>query len=311
MRAYVASPDHPGGYTLTEAPDPVPRPHQALVRVEAFSLNRGEIGHIAGLPPGTVLGWDVAGTVIEAASDGSGPPAGAPVFGCSHDRGAWAERVAVDTRSLAVRPDGASVAAGSTLGIAGLTALYALRHGGSLLGRTVIVTGAAGGVGRLAVQLAHASGAHVVAVVGSDPARAEAVTSLGLDRVTVEVGLSPEGRPAHLILESVGGDSLSAALARVTVGGVVVTYGRSSAQPGSVAPDWFFRNATLRGLSVPHDLAAEDSQPTALEILGAEVAAGRLDPGISLERDWTELAEAIEALMGRRVAGKAVLRIPS
>ena len=98
-------------------------------------------------------------------------------------------------------------------------------------------------------------------------------------------------------------------MTRVSVGGVIVTYGRSSGTPGSVPPDWFFRNAVLRGLSVPHDLAADDGQPTALETLGAEVAAGRLDPGVSLELDWTDLADAIASLMDRKVAGKAVLRV--
>jgi NADPH:quinone reductase-like Zn-dependent oxidoreductase len=309
MRAYVARPDHPGGFALEEVADPVPSPTQALVRVEAFSLNRGEIGHIAGLPPGTVLGWDVAGTVVDAAADGSGPAPGRAVYGCSFDRGAWAELAAVSTASLAVLPDGADMAAGSTLGIAGLTAIFAIRRGGSLLGRTVIVTGAAGGVGRLAVQLAHHAGADVIAVVGPDPARAAAVADLGLPRVTVEVGLADQGPPAHLILESAGGDSLSAAMRRVATDGVIVTYGRSSGIPGSIPPDWFFKNAELRGLSVAYDNALDQRAPTGLEVLGALVADGRLDPGISVTRPWTELGPAIDALLGRRVAGKAVLTV--
>lgn len=309
MRAYVARPDQPGGFALEEVADPVPSPTQAVIDVAAFSLNRGEVGHIAVLPPGTVLGWDVAGTVVEAAADGSGPPVGAPVYGCSFERGAWAELAAVSTASLAVLPAGADMAAGSTLGIAGLTAIFAIRRGGSLLGRTVIVTGAAGGVGRLAVQLAHHGGADVIAVVGPDPARAEAVTGLGLPRVTLEVGLADQGPPAHLVLESAGGDSLSAAMRRVAEGGVIVTYGRSSGVPGSIPPDWFFKNATLHGLSVAYDNAGDQRSPTGLEVLGAMVADGRLDPGISVRRPWTELGPAIEALMDRQVSGKAVLTI--
>jgi NADPH:quinone reductase-like Zn-dependent oxidoreductase len=307
--AYIADPDAPGGFARRPVAEPDPGPGQALVAVAAFSLNRGEVGHITGLPAGTVLGWDLAGTVVRPAADGTGPAEGTPVFGCSFTRGSWAEQAAVDTTSLARLPETVSVSAGSTLGIAGLTAIYALRRTGSLLGRTVLVTGAAGGVGRLAVQLAAASGADVIAVVGDDPARAEAVAELGLPRVTIERGLAPIGPLAHLILESVGGGSLSAAMTRVAPGGVIVTYGRSAGTPGSVPPDWFFRNATLTGLSVAHDLAADEHDPKALEILGALVADGRLDPGISLELGWDHLDQAIGDLTGRRVAGKAVLRV--
>jgi NADPH2:quinone reductase len=307
MLAYVADRTAPAGYARRPVPDPVPRPDQALVAVRAFSLNRGEIGHIGGLPPGTVLGWDVAGTVLRAAADGSGPAVGSPVFGCTFDRGSWAEQVAVSTASLAVLPDGVSMAAGSTLGVAGLTAIFALRRGGSLLGRTVIVTGAAGGVGRLALQMATASGAEVIAVVGDDPARAEAVDELELAGVTCVRGLSGDGAPAHLILESAGGDSLSAAMTRVSPGGVIITYGRSQGTPGSVPADWFFKNATLTGLSVAHDLALDHRRPSALQILGDLVADGRLHPGVSLELGWNALGDAVAALMDRRVAGKAVL----
>jgi len=113
--------------------------------------------------------------------------------------------VGVPVNTIAVAPDGLTDAQGSTLAVAGLTALYSLRRAGSILGRTVIVTGAAGGVGRIAVQLAVRSGARVIGVVGDDPSRADAVLGLGLDGVTIERGLAPTGPLAHLILESVGG----------------------------------------------------------------------------------------------------------
>jgi len=307
--AYVAEPQAPGGYQRREVPEPEPLDHQAVVEVEAFSLNRGEIGHIALLPPGTVLGWDLAGTVVRAAADGTGPAVGAAVYGCSFTRGAWAERVAVAADSLALRPEGAAVTDVATLGIAGLTALYALRHGGPLLGRTVLVTGAAGGVGRLAVQLAHRAGASVLAVVGQGPGRDLAVTGLGLERVTLERGLEARGTRAHLVLESVGGASMTAAFTRVAEGGTIVSYGRSAGEPATLPADWFFTNATLHGLSVAYEHALDRTAPSALQILGDLVGARRLDAGVSLQADWAELPGAIEALMERRVAGKAVLTL--
>jgi NADPH:quinone reductase-like Zn-dependent oxidoreductase len=173
----------------------------------------------------------------------------------------------------------------------------------------VIVTGAAGGVGRLAIQLATMSGADVIAIVGADPSRTRTVTELGIPGLSVEQGLAPSGVPAHLILESVGGSSLSAAFTRVAQGGAIVTYGRSSGDPGAVPPDWFFTNASLHGLSFSHHRGADATSPTGLEILGRLVAEGRLDTGISWQRSWDEADSAIEALRERRVLGKAVLNV--
>jgi NADPH:quinone reductase-like Zn-dependent oxidoreductase len=309
MLALVVNPESPSGLARREVGEPTPASFEAVVRVHAFSLNRGEVGHIGALPSGTVMGWDVAGTVAQAASDGSGPPVGSRVFGYTESRGAWAELAAVPTATLAVLPEEVGYDQGSTLGVAGLTALYALRLGGSLLGRTVIVTGAAGGVGRLAVQLAALSGADVIAIVGEDPLRAAAVTELGLPGLRVEHGLAGTGERAHLILESVGGSSLSAAFSRVAHGGVIVTYGRSSGDPGAVPPDWFFSNATLEGLSFSHHHGTDGTEPTGLDILGRLVAQGRLDSGISFQGSWDQVDEAIAALRERRVHGKAVLHI--
>lgn len=79
--------------------------------------------------------------------------------------GAWAERAAVPTNAPAALPDGVSFAEAATLPVAGLTALYALEKGGDLLGRTTLVTGASGGAGHFAVQLARTAGYGVVALI--------------------------------------------------------------------------------------------------------------------------------------------------
>ena len=185
MKALVTTgPDGPG-LTLADAPAPQPASHEALVQLTATSLNRGEVRHLADEEPGTVLGWDVVGTVAQVASDGSGPAVGTRVVGIVGE-GGWAEQVAVPTHALAAIPDAVSDAAAAVLPIAGLTAWRALELGGLLLGSRVLVTGAAGGVGRLAVQLANLAGAEVTAVVGR-PERRAGLVQLGATDVVVGI----------------------------------------------------------------------------------------------------------------------------
>ena len=99
-----------------EVADPAPLPHEALVEVKAISLNRGECRRLATMDRGSVTGWDLAGEVVQAAADGSGPAVGARVVGLKNP-GAWVQRAAVDTEFLAELPDGitleqAAIAAG-------------------------------------------------------------------------------------------------------------------------------------------------------------------------------------------------------
>src|SRR5437899_859551 len=104
MKALVASPTAEHNIELRDVPDPEPAPNQAVVAVKAVSVNRGELRALAAAEDGWRPGWDVAGEVMVAAADGSGPGAGTRVAGLVRSAG-WAEQVAVRSDYLAPLPE--------------------------------------------------------------------------------------------------------------------------------------------------------------------------------------------------------------
>src|SRR5437899_5132865 len=105
IRAIVVDPDVAGRLAIREVAAPEPGPGQALIQVEAVSLNRGEVMRAMTAEAGWRPGWDLAGTVIQQAADGTGPQVGSRVVGMPMPvSGAWAEQVAVPTHALAVLP---------------------------------------------------------------------------------------------------------------------------------------------------------------------------------------------------------------
>jgi NADPH:quinone reductase-like Zn-dependent oxidoreductase len=290
MRALVATGNQAAPLEMHDVEPPRAAPDEVLVRTRAVSINRGELRLLASRPAGWRPGQDIAGDVVQPAADGSGPPGGTRIVALV-DQAGWAEQVAVPTSRLGLLPDSVSYALAATLPVAGLTALRVLRLGGMLLGKKVLVTGATGGVGHFAVQLATRSGANVT----------------GTSRTT---DLNSLQGPFDLILESVGGESLSVALKQVARDGKVVVFGNSSGQDASVSFGGFAgrAHATLYAFFV-----YESGQPPTfgadLSLLAGEVAAGRLEPVVGVEGSWSDPARALESLRERRMEGKAVLLI--
>jgi NADPH2:quinone reductase len=306
-RAVVVDPEAPGRLVIRAVPDPVPDRGEAVVRVKALSLNRGEVRRASMAAAGWRPGWDLAGTVERAATDGSGPRAGARVVGLLPE-GAWAERVVVPTQALAELPEKVTFAQAATFPVAGLTALYALAKRGPLLARRVLVTGATGGVGDFAVQLARLGGAHVTASVRRAE-QAAMVRQAGAHEVVVGDEIPPSPK-YDLVIESVGGRTLGTALAALERGGVCVTLGVSAAAEVTFDTRTFFvgGRATLYGFYLFVELGQEPAGD-GLRRLAELVAAGQIAPRISLERPWADIGQVAQDLMARRFPGKAVLTL--
>jgi NADPH2:quinone reductase len=301
MKALV--PRH-GTVGFADVEQPRPAAYEALVRVEAFSVNRGETFQLETDRPGWRPGKDIAGLVVQAAADGTGPAAGSRVVGHPPAAG-WAEYVVVATNRLAELPDTVTVTQAAALPLAGLTALRLLRTAGALTGRRILLTGASGGVGHYVVELAVAAGAEITAVT-STPERGARLAEFGAHLVH-DVSAAPG--PYDLVLESTGGAGLPAALAHLRPRGTLLWFGQASRTPITLDFFSFFdgpESATLRHFHYDDsDTADSDDLATLVRL----VAGGRLRPEIGRVADWADTEITLTDLRDRRIRGNAVLTL--
>ena len=312
IRAVVVDPSVAGRLAIREVGLREPDRDEVRVRVTAISLNRGETRRALQVAePGWRPGWDFAGIVETAAADSSGPEPGARVVGILPS-GAWAERVNCRSHAVALLPEAVSDAQAATLPVAGLTALHALRQGGLLLGRRVLVDGASGGVGHLACQLAAAAGAFVWGHVRRDEHRAAVAEWCG-ERVVDgrELAAAKLHGPFWLILESVGGSALGTALGMLQPNGTCVVFGVSAASAATIESRDFFGTGGTRlyGLTLFHELMSVERAGIGLRLLAELIEAKKLRPQIAVETQWGEIGTIAQRLIDRDFAGKAVLHI--
>jgi len=304
MRTWVT---RNGRLQIEEVPDLSAGTNELLLRVEAISLNRGELRAVTLATDGTIPGWDVAGTVIAPALNGAGPRRGDRVTAIV-PRGGWAELARVPALHAAVIPAAVTLEVAATLPVAALTVLRAFAVAGNLLSRRILITGGAGGVGQFAIQLGALSGARVSAV-SSQVRLHDELRALGAQEVLADI--RDASGSFDLILESVGGTSFAKAVDLVARGGVVVAIGNSSEQDSTFNPRALYSKgaATIYGLLIFEEVESGRIGARELEHLMALVADGRLKSPISVRGSWNDLPSVLEDLDRRSYSGKAVLTV--
>jgi NADPH:quinone reductase-like Zn-dependent oxidoreductase len=306
---------------LAEIDRPVAGDREVLLRVRAAGLDRGTWHQMTGLPYlmrlGTgprrprnlVPGLDVAGTVVAVGPAVTGFAVGDEVFGTA--RGSFAEYAVAKPEKLAHRPPGLAVEQAAVLPVSGVTALRALIDVGRVAaGQQVLITGASGGVGSYAVQLAKASGAEVTAVCG--PGKDDLVRSLGADHVLdyTREDFAATGRRYDLILDIAGNPGVRRLRRALTPGGTAVIVGGEGG--GSLTGGL---DRQLRALLVSPfvgqrlTLAISVESSADLRRLIGHVEAGELTPSIGASYPLDQAPEAMRRLVAGAARGKTVITV--
>jgi NADPH:quinone reductase-like Zn-dependent oxidoreductase len=305
MRTLVSTGQPAQPLEIALAADVSAGPGEVLIDVVLSSLNRGEQTRLQSAARGTVFGWDVLGRV-RAAVTAPGLPAGSRVVGLALDGGGWAERVALRASDVALVPAAVSSPAAVSVPVAGVTALRALQHAPTLLGRHVAVLGATGAVGHFAVQLAHLGGARVTAVT-RDPGRAAGLRALGALDVLALERLTPA--TFDLVLDCVGGDGTAAAVQACRPAGRVVVVGNLRPASGALTPALIVRaRAWVCGYRLTED-ARNAPIGRDIAMLLDWISRGRLSAPAARAVPWSDGPAVEQALADAYLPARPVLRI--
>jgi NADPH2:quinone reductase len=312
MRALqVTTEDGPDAIALADLPEPdgefVIAVRAAGVTFPDLLMTRGEYQVRQPLP--FTLGWEAAGDVLRAPAE-SGFAAGDRVVTLTF--GAHAEQLAAAPETTFALPEQLSYEEGAALPLNYLTALAALeRRGGLRSGETVLVHGAAGGVGTATVQVAKALGAEVVAVVSTEE-KAEVARRAGADSVVVGESFREHlSGPVNLIIDPVGGNErFKESLRALVPEGRIVVVGFTSGEIPEVKVNrLLLRNVDVRGCSFGVLAADPNGVTDAASRLGELIGAGGIRPIVGSVHPLEECTTALRELDERRAMGKVVLRI--
>jgi NADPH:quinone reductase-like Zn-dependent oxidoreductase len=331
MKALLShEPGPPETLRLEEVPDPAAGPGELLVRIRACAINYPDVLIIEDKyqfrPPRPFApGGEVAG-VVEAVGDGVGGWKVGDRLIAYHGSGGLAEKVAVPAAHAFPLPDAHSFAEGSTLLITYATVIHALWDRGRLkAGETLLVLGAAGGIGLAAVELGKARGARVIAAVSSED-KAAAALEAGADQAVVypHGPFDKDGQKAlaalfkdavgsagaDVILDPVGGDYAEPALRSIAWEGRYLVVGFPAGIPKLPLNLTLLKSCDVCGVFWGA-FAARDPRGNAahVEELFRLWGEGKIRPHISATYPLERGGDAIAAMAARQVIGKLVVTL--
>jgi NADPH2:quinone reductase len=305
---------------LIEVPAPQPKPNEAIVKVSLAGVNSIDAQFRDGrlrTPLPFVPGQEGAGIVTSAGPQARFVKAGDRVA-WSGTLGSYAEYLAAPEDHLVPIPAFIGDDQAVALMMHGLTAHYLVNDAHKLkAGETALIHAAAGGVGLLMVQLAHAIGARVIGTVSSDE-KAQLAREAGADEVVVftqhdfesEVNRLTDGKGVDVVYDGVGKDTFEKNLNVMRLRGMLVLYGMSSGPVPPVDPAKLSEKGSLymARTTLAHFTATRDELLARTGALFALVEAGKLKVQIAKTYPLAEAAQAHRDLEGRRVTGKLLLR---
>ena len=303
---------------VVDVPEPVPHAGEVKVRVHAASLNpldwKIRAGHLRWLPvfrrPPRTLGCDFAGEIVGVGAGARSHYVGERVFGSllpfGRD-GALAEYLVAGVDRLAAMPDDLGFDQAAALPVAAGTALQAVVDDAHLgAGQRLLITGAAGGVGHFAVQIAKHLGAHVVAVCSA--ANADFVRGLGVDEIVdyARADFTRRTDRFDVVFDAACASSFTAARAVLTAAGCYINTGGDAAAVVGTALGAFFARVSSRQRAIAIVLASGSARWERLAALTREgVLHAHIERKITLE----EVADAQRAMATGHGRGKIVVRL--
>ncbi|WP_040831488.1 zinc-binding dehydrogenase [Nocardia jiangxiensis] len=306
----------PQGLAVVELPDPSPSGGQLLIAIEAIGvggvdalIRSGTLGDY-GFTSGHVLGSEVAGAVT-AVGEGVDPAwVGRRVWAFT-GMGGYAEQVVTPVENVIALPEALSAAAAVTLGSSGMVAHFALRHAHFARGESVLVRGAAGGIGVMAVQLAARSGASAVAVTTSSAERGDLLRELGATHVLDRAGRGPADAPAgyDVIIDIIAGPDLPTFFDKLEPNGRMVAVGAMGGWPpvdfGKEMVAGFKKSMSFATFSAD-TIAMSDRQAVTAELF-AGAARGELKSVVHETLPLREAVVAHQRMAAGEVFGRMVL----
>lgn len=307
----------PEGLVVVDLPDPSPADGQVLIATEAIGVGGVDVvirsGAVAayGFSEGYILGGEIAGTVAAVGDGVDTAWVGQRVWAFTGVGGGYAEQAIAPAASLIPLPAAMSAVDAVTLGSSGMVAHFALRHARFARGESVLVRGAAGGIGIMTVQFAVGGGAGAVAVTTSSPERADRLRTLGATHVLDRAGAGGEDAPAgyDVIIDIVAGADLPSFFDRLNPNGRMVVVGVVTGEPpADFAMEMFaaFQKSMSFATFSADTVPAPDRRAVTAELLAA-ASRGELEAVVHEVLPLEQAVLAHQKMDAGEVFGRIVL----